>query len=178
MCSPATCQGAAGAGCFPRADETGGKGNNEGSPGRDFSAPQYLNKRSRQSPTTATRVNERSRQACGYKVRPRTSQANVPPRHKGRYTMHERLVRAIRACWHTRGPDVTICPDSLDTCFFVSSMRCKIVCMSVVRRTPVHTLPLRAYPGTGDVGRAERSRPLLPVACSAETVSRVTSRLS
>jgi len=57
-------------------------------------------------------------------------------------------------------------------------MRCKIVWMSVVRRTPLHALLLRAYPGIEDVGRAERSKPLLPVAYSAETVSRVTSRLS
>lgn len=60
MCSPGTCLGAAGEGCFPRTDETGGKDNKE-SPDRDFSAPPYLNKRSRPSPTTATRVNQQSK---------------------------------------------------------------------------------------------------------------------
>lgn len=45
------------AGCFLRVDETGGKGNNEGSPGRNFTASQHLNERSRLGPATATKVN-------------------------------------------------------------------------------------------------------------------------
>lgn len=174
-CSPATCQGAAGAGCFPRAGETAGEGNNEGNPRRDFSAPQ--DKRSKLSPTKATRVNQQSRQARRPKASPRTSQANKPARHTGRCATPKRPGWALGACWHAHGPDVAVGPDSLDGWFLVSNMRCKIV-WSVVRRRPAPTPPLRAYSGRADVGRTERSRPLLPVACSAETVSRATSRLS
>lgn len=57
-----------------------------------------------------------------YKASPRTSQANKPARHTGRYTTRRRLVRALGACWHAHGPDVAICPDSLDMWFLVSKL--------------------------------------------------------
>lgn len=57
----AACQEAAGAGCFPRADDTRGNSDREREAQAEISASQYLNKRSRSSPVTAARINQQPR---------------------------------------------------------------------------------------------------------------------